>query len=88
MAITAGVERDLAPGEAGHGIEFYEVEIVFTFAAGFGEDFIKGKFLVEESGAGVEGIGAEGEAGVAAPDAVGFFQEGDLVAPMGEEHPR
>lgn len=86
LDIGGGFHFEFAPGEACHGIEEGEVEVVFGFASGLGEDFVEGEFLVEEGGAGVEREVADFEFGVSTADAVLFFDDGDIEAPMGEDH--
>lgn len=86
LAITTRFQGDVAPGEAGHGVKFDEIEVVLTPAADFGEYFIEGEFLVKEGGAGVEGIRAKVDAGISSTDASFFLQNGDLVTAMRKKH--
>ena len=86
IAVAAGLERDVTPREASHRVKLHEVEVVLTFAADLGEDFVEREFLVEEGGAGIKRVGAKVDPGVSATDAFFFFQNGDLVAAMCKKH--
>ncbi len=86
LQVIGGFHGEVAPGEAGHGVEFDEVHVVFGFASGFGEDFVEGEFLMEKGGSDIEGEVADFEFAIAAADAVLFFDDGDVESTAGENH--
>ena len=46
--VAEGVERGVAPAQAGHRVEVHEFEVVLAAAADFREDLVETEFLMEK----------------------------------------
>lgn len=86
FAVAAGFEREISPGQAGHGVELDKVHVVFGFAPSLGEDFVEGEFLVEKSGAGIVAIRTVLNGGISTSGHFVLFENSDLVTSVGEKY--